>query len=126
LPGISCFDPLDPVTEKFTQIIDQATRVPELLLADIENSVNVPFSTDHKEGIVGAFGDENIANVSDEGGPLNRNGLHEVGASENCDSGHSLNRDTPKFVLALLIPLCGEMNLGALQISENGASCGLA
>ena len=71
--------------------------VPEFLLADIENSVDVTFGTDYEEGIVGAFGDENIADVPDECGSLNRDGLYEVGASENCDGGHSLNRDAPEF-----------------------------
>lgn len=100
--------------------------VPELFLGDIENSVNVPFSADHEERIVGAFGDENIADVPDESGSLDRNGLYEVGASENCDGGHSLDGDAPEFVLAFLITFCGEVNLGALQIGEYGTSCGLA
>lgn len=80
--GISCFDPLDLVAEKPAQIIDQITGVPEFFLADIENTVDVSFGADHKEGIVGAFGDENIAYVPDEGGPLNGNGLYEVGAGQ--------------------------------------------
>jgi len=75
---------------------------------------------------VGAFGDESIADVPDEGGLLDGNGLCEVGPSENCDGSHSLNGDTPEFVFAFLVSFCGEVNLGALQIGEYGASCGFA
>ena len=75
---------------------------------------------------MGAFGDENIADVSDEGGPLNRDGLYKVDPSENCDSGYSLDRDAPEFPLAFLVPLCGEMKLSALQVSEYCTSCSFA
>nr|DAN72574.1 MAG TPA: hypothetical protein [Caudoviricetes sp.] len=75
---------------------------------------------------MGAFWDENVADVSDEGGLLNGNGLYEVGARENCDSGHTLNGNAPEFVLAFLVPFCGEVNLGAFQVGEYCSPCGFA
>lgn len=101
-------------------------RVPELLLGDIENSVDVSFGADYEEGIVGAFGDENIAYISDESRLLNGDGLYEIGAGENCDGSHSLYGDASEFILAFLVSFCGEVNLGAFQVGEYGTSRGFA